>query len=143
MAKRSKFTQHLLDVDTNVLEVLRLHLFAEQILNQLVSRRMTLTEEKMGSLQLSFARKLAFAKNEMLAPASVLDAFDRLNQLRNRCAHRFQYSPTRDEILGLFDGMIEELVYDRVQIDTPSLFKRFAGALLNQLQKGKVKIDLA
>lgn len=142
MAKRSKLEQHLLEVDVNVLDVLRTHLFAEQVLNQIVCRRLTLTEEQANRLRLSFSTKLAFAQDEGLAPKTVLMAFERLNRLRNRCAHQFQYSPTRDEILGLFDSIKEEMIYDRSKIDIPSLFPRFAGALINQLRKGKVQIDL-
>ncbi len=105
MQKRSKLLQHLADVDPNVLEVLRSHLFAEQILNELLCNHLGITNEQLEKVGLAFAKKLAIASAAKMLPAALAMTLKKLNALRNECAHSFQYSPTREEVFGLFEGM--------------------------------------
>ena len=140
MQKRSKLLQHLADVDTNVLLVLRAHLFAEQILNAILVERMGATDKQLEKKP--FSKKLSDCHDPQWVPKSVQAAMNELNRLRICCVHHFQYSPTRAEVLGLFDSMSSELVYDRSTIDLPSVFARFAGAMLNQFRKARIRITL-
>ena len=133
MVQHSKLYQHLADIDPNVLEVLRSHLFAEQVLNERICIHLEISEEALDGKELMFHKKLKLAEAAGLLPESLLDSFGKLNALRNRCAHRFQYSPQRAEVLALFDRMPEEMVYESSTIDLYSVFKRFAGAICNQL----------
>lgn len=120
------------DNDTLIAEILRVHLFTEFLLEELIRLVFDDKSEAILSVglrynqKLELASKLELVKEYKLLPDYVVGSLKKLNKLRNRIAHQLNESVSDDEIKELFVGLEDELPYaDVSQLGPTTAMKRY------------------
>lgn len=100
--------RHLFEVlkqEHQDLQLLKLHLYTEQLLNQMVSIYLRTDEPGVRKLQLGYARKVNFVELAHLVPAEGCELLRKLNSLRQKIAHEIDYTVTQEDTDKLFEGI--------------------------------------
>ena len=79
------------------LQLLKLHLFTEQLLNKIIASYLRTDEKAVGDLRLGYDLKVKLVELSHLVPKSGCDVLRKLNGLRQKLAHRLTYTITEDD----------------------------------------------
>lgn len=80
------------------LHILVVHLYIEHLLERLLSVNLKKTDRLFGKNGLSFEKKLLLVESMSALNAQRIDGIRKLNAIRNDCAHKFMYNPTKAEL---------------------------------------------
>lgn len=119
---------------SGIVAVLKAHLFAEQMLNAILICNLQLSETQLEDCRLSFAQKIKLVIPSEKLSKEVENSLIALNQLRNKCAHRFDFELTDKHWEGVFSPFFEEMPYDDLVPEyEDQKWLRWAGWLLGLL----------
>ena len=115
------------------LQLLKLHLFTEQLLHQMLATYLRASEKEIGRLRLGYARKVDFVEVAHLVGKDGCSLLRKLNRLRQKLAHELNYTITTEERKSLTEGIAQNL--DR-ELLGGSVFRRLAPFLGGYLSGG-------
>lgn len=126
--------------------LLRVHLTAESILEELIRLAFAGQAEPILSLGLTYKQKLdlvsklELAEDWPLVPDYIVGSLRKLNKLRNQLAHRLDANISNDEVIGLFMN-IEQVYGDMTDADIHTNLKRYAFFVLGSMLPKYEEID--
>jgi hypothetical protein len=123
----------IFDSDETVSLVLKTHLFAEYLIEGLLSEHLGDNAVPILQLELSFYQKLSLISSYELIPDYVVGSLRRLNRLRNKCVHTFNLKPNREDVFFIFEGITDELPYPDYDVEVKILLLRYMGFIAGYL----------
>lgn len=113
--------------------LLKAHLFAERLLDELILSRFGADSSAVERLDLRFAQKVSLAENLLLLPPECAESFRKLNKLRNACAHTLHAAPTMAQVVDVL-GTISKDIPDLLPANSIEvLLNRFMSFLCGYL----------
>jgi len=119
--------------------VLKCHLFTEAMLDELVCLALAEHSEAVLSINLNYKQKLdlvgklKLAEEFELLPDYVVGSLRRLNQIRNRIAHKLGAKVESSDVVALFVGLEGELAYDVGNCETDVALKRYLSFIFGHM----------
>lgn len=93
-----KFIKATSPVDELITMVLRVHLLSEYYLDRILLTKIPRADIFFEKARPTFASKLSLTKSFSFTARDILDSLKRLNDIRNKCSHDFNYSVSEADI---------------------------------------------
>src|SRR5713226_6500784 len=127
--------QHLLLVleqQDDSLKVLRLHLFSEYFLNEILIAYLRTDQARLQRARLGYAQKVTLAEISHILDKDCCDLLRKLNSLRQKVAHELEYKVSKADKEALTEGMASTIE----GISESNVFVRLAPFLAGYLSGG-------
>jgi len=134
--------QHLLLVleqQDDSLKVLRLHLFSEYFLNEILIAYLRTDQARLQRARLGYAQKVTLAEISHILDKDCCDLLRKLNSLRQKVAHELEYKVSKADKEALTEGMASTIE----GISESNVFVRLAPFLAGYLSGGVQLAKLA
>lgn len=119
--------------------ILRCHLLTEAVLDKLLRLCLEPNGDTVLSANLRYAQKLdiaskcIFFEDYELVPSYVVSSLRRLNELRNRLSHNLNAAITREEALGLFQGIEHPMPFDKNSAEVSMLIYQYTSFIFGSM----------
>lgn len=100
--------------------VLRAHLLLEETLMNLIESVLEFPDE-IDLVQIPFSKRIDLAVAIGVLPRDMKPRFTKINQIRNRFAHKLHSEITEDDIKAIWDSLIK---YDRDALEVTSFHEK-------------------
>ena len=88
--------------------ILKAHLFSEQLLNLILLDYYNNSRASSKTLNKGYKKKLNLVSKHNLLPQKCTLTLNRLNKLRNKCAHTLNFSPSDLDVLNIVEPFAKD-----------------------------------
>lgn len=106
--KTDALGKYILSADQTVSLVLRTHLIAEGILDEIIETQLPKGKSITKSGRFTFAHKLTLVSSFNIIDQDIIETVRALNSLRNKLSHNLHESVSEDEVVELVSHMPSE-----------------------------------